>query len=133
MINAVAAADRRVADVDNQTMHESAIKLQTPRETKSWFQLIFVCLDSVVNTVNSFCLLCYVLVSQTENECEIVADLPIIFTVEVCFSIAILQKEWTKTLLEIRRATVDQLIEPVAIVDAVTSGDSAAVEAAGEV
>ena len=35
--------------------------------------------------------------------------------------------------MEVGSATVDELIEPVAVVDAVTSGDGAAVKTAGEV
>src|ERR671919_2525682 len=101
-------------------MHESALKLRTPCETKSWFPVVFVVLDSVVDTAGSFFRRRYVLVSQTEIEGKIVADLPVIFTVEICFSNAIFQKEWTETFLEVWSATVDELSEPVAVVDAVT-------------
>src|SRR5688572_8473860 len=56
------------------------------------------------------------------------ADSPVVFGVEVGLAIAVLQKERSKALLIVRCAAVDELVETVAVIYAVTCRNGAAVK-----
>src|SRR5215212_8780988 len=129
MENSVAAADRRIAHVAEQSIHEARLEPWTVRKAKPGLDIIFVSLDAVVDSTGGFVGRRYVLVPQTEIEHEIRPEIPLVFAVEVCFPNAVLEKEWTVPLLIVWRATVEDLVKAVNVIDPVTRGYGAVVKA----
>src|SRR5215213_327178 len=133
MKNAIAGAERRITDVSKHAIHKARCEIWTPRESEARLNIVFVRLDAIVDAIRCFFRRRHVLISQTEIEREIRTHLPTVFAVEVRFANAVLEKERAVALLIVWRAAVDKLIEAVGVVDAVTRGDGAVVEASREV
>ena len=54
VIDAVTAADRRIADVAKQRDSEAVLKLRTPGETNARLQVVLVVLEAVVDAIRGF-------------------------------------------------------------------------------
>src|SRR5688500_3217288 len=103
MVNAVTAAERRVACAAKQAVQEASLRIRTPCKPDSRLPVVLVGADAVSDPVRSFLRRGNIFISQPEVESEVGADSPVVFGVEIRLAITVLQKEWSEAFLIVGR------------------------------
>jgi hypothetical protein len=134
MVNAIAAADRRISRFAKESPEESCFKSWTPGESQTRFDVVLIIPEDVVETALGFARGVNVFIAQAKIKSQILADFPVVLAVKVCFVNSVLQKEGAEALLVILHAAIQEMIEAGNIVNTVAgSGGRAVVKPARKV